>query len=537
MVKRPVTCTGVISSELQHHTWCECSSNKNFKLRVTGLTRLPCDCRGGKEVVHLPLAIKGCSEWFYHCNCVHNIISALVGRVALCVPSPTTQRSRQLLEFSQVLARSLGHVLPITQDQVIRMYRGFRRRRYEKAKQNLNIVGPFIDSRVKMFVKMEGIKFSRDKVNPACRAIQFRSPEFQLLIATYIKAIEHVLYSSCGPKPYPASQFIAKNLNSNQRACLLRQKYDRLVGCEILMLDAKRFDGHVTPLLNNIENKFYTKMCPDPFFKKMLKARAVNKGSASGPGFSVNYSLKGGRMSGDMDTASSNCLLMSTMLALLGSTFCSDYDFLVDGDDSVFFYTGKTLTDDTIKTFFLECGMEMKIDKRTKDFWSMDFCQGKPVQLFSGLTLVRDPVKVMSKVGINDKFSDPLLRCRILEVIALGELSLVRGCPVLQNFFDRLLYIARRSLGKKKRKKLKMDWMSYRQRNEFRGDWWKRKVLPITPEARETFSRAWGITIKEQLSMEDQIDRFDFDLISTPIRGEGVDVSRWLFDPFTRESF
>lgn len=537
MVKRPITCTGVHKLELKHHAWCECSSNKDFKLRVTGLTELPCDCGGLKEVVHLPLAIKNCSAWFYHGNCVHNIISALVGRVGLCVPSPTTQRMQQLLKLSQALACSLGHVLPISQDQVIRMYRGFRRRRYEQAKQSLLVSGPLIDSRVKMFVKMEGIKFSDEKINPSCRAIQFRSPEYQLQVACFIKPIEHLLYSSSGPHPYPASQFIAKNLNGAERAQLLWEKYINLPGCEILMLDASRFDGHVTPRLNSIEEQFYTTVCPDPFLRSLLKARRVNRGSAKGLNFSVNYSLKGGRMSGDMDTASSNCLLMSSMLALLGSTSCSSYDFLVDGDDSVFFYTGGTLTDDHIKEFFLECGMEMKIDKRTHDFWSLDFCQGKPVLLPQGLSLVRDPVKVMSKAGINDKFSDPLLRCRILEVICLGELSLVKGCPILQHFFDRLLYIARRSLGKKKRKKLRMDWMSYRQRNEFRGDWWKREVLPITPEARETLSRAWGITIEEQLSLEKQIDRFDFDPLSTPVRGEGVDVSNWLFDPFTRESF
>lgn len=535
MVTRPTTCTGISSFELKHHAWCECSSNKNFKLRVVGLTKLPCH-HSRKGVVHLPVVVKDCQRWFYHGNCVHNIISALVGRVALCVPTPTPTRLAQLIMFSQALARSLGNVSPITFDQVIRMYRGFRRRRYESAKKTLNLVGPFVDSRVKMFVKMEGIKFTHDKVNPACRAIQFRSPEYQLQIATYIKPIEHILYRAVGPKPYPASQFIAKNLNGFQRAQLLRKKFDDMPGCEILMLDASRFDGHVTPYLNAIENNFYTTICPDSYFRKMLKARSVNKGSARGEGFSVSYSLKGGRMSGDMDTASSNCLLMSTMLALLGSTFCSDYDFLVDGDDSVFFYRGPSLLDSTIKEFFLECGMEMKIDNRTTDFWSLDFCQGKPVELPRGVSLVRDPLKVMSKVGINDKFFDPTLRCRILEVLSLGELSLVRGCPILQHFFDKLLSISRRALGKTKRKKLKMDWMSYRQRNEFRGEWWKREVLPITPRARETFSQAWGITIKEQLSLEKQIDEFDFDLKSTIIRGEGLDVSRWLFDAFSRES-
>jgi len=386
-----------------------------------------------------------------------------------------------------------------------------------------------------MFVKMEGVKFDINKRNPACRAIQFRSPEYQLQIATYIKPIEHKLYESLGVKPYPTTQFIAKNLNSRQRAQLLREKFDSIPGCEVLMLDASRFDGHVTPELNGIENDFYKRICPDKYFAKLLSSRKINRGSASGKGFHISYSLKGGRMSGDMDTASSNCLLMSSMLALFGSTFCLKFDFLVDGDDSVFFYTGERLSDTIIKTFFFECGMEMKIDNRTHDFWSLDFCQGKPVLLPEGLTLVRNPLKVMSKAGINDKFSEPTLRCRILEVIGLGELSLVRGCPILQPYFDRLVYISRRFLIGKKRKKLKMDWMSYRQRNEFRGDWWKRKVLPITPEARDTFSKAWGITIEEQLSIESRIERFDFDLTSTPIRGEGVDVSRWLFDPFTRE--
>lgn len=490
-------------------------------------------------MVHLPsphVLAQG-EEWFFHSNCQHNILSALNGRVALCVPHPKPDQVFKLLKLSTLLGRSLGLVSPIEDVQVISMYSGFRRRRYQEAKKTLDFLGPHIDSRLKMFVKMEGIKYKTGKVNPACRAIQFRESTFQLQIARYIKPMEHRLYRATGPKPFPTTQFIAKNLNPSARARLMLEKYEGLPGCEMLELDASRFDAHVTPDLILIEQECYKQMSSDPFFLKLLKAKRKNKGRCRTGDTYFSYSLNGGRMSGDMDTASSNCILMSCMLTLFGMERTTKFDFLVDGDDSVFFYTGPRVDSEDVYDFFLKMGMQMKIENRTHNVYNLGFCQSRIVQLRSGPTLIRDPLKAMSKITINYKFNDARSIPNLIEVICLGELSLCSGCPVVSPYFLRLLEIARSMKVKDRNPYFKnFDWVGYRLSNNLSGDWWKLKVSPITPQARKSFSEAWGWSVDEQLSFERKLAFLHPDWASAPSREQGIDVGRWLPPAFTHES-
>lgn len=495
----------------------------------------------GRGVVHLPCPMKSndLMQFAIHSSCCHNHIDALTRRVALCVPVPDQDLIRRLRLVSKQLGKSLGNVLPITRAQVIGMFGGFRRKRYQEAAETLEKDGDYIDSRVKMFVKQEAVHVRADKPNPACRAIQFREPTYSLQLAQYIKPLEHKLYRVRAGKPFPPGQFIAKNLNPRQRAELIQQKMSALPGCTVLELDASRFDAHVSYDLLQVEHACYTQALRDPYFKKLLVSQLNNRGRARGKDFHLSYSLRGGRMSGDMNTASGNCVLMSCMLALFGADHFDKYDFLVDGDDSLFFFVGNMPPESTIKSYFRGFGMTMKIDNVTNSISDLSFCQAKFVQLSQGPTMVRDPFKVMSRTTVNMKFADPRVVPKLLKTIATGELSIVPGCPVLQPYFLMLIRNCDRVMSKRGKRDGGLmrgrEWADYRQKRDLPGDWWRVKEQPITAEARKSFALAFGIGIEEQLMLERTMDKFSFDPTEAPTPGLGVDVSRWLPDPFTRE--
>lgn len=535
-MSRPLCCTENRSIDVEHHSFCECSREKKFKLHIEGLTRTPCP-QDAKGVLHLPTPVDphNYGTWYFHSSCVHNHLDALMRRVALCVPVPIPSRVSQLRQLSVKLGRSLGRMKTYDYEQVISLYGGFRKKRYEAARATISKIGHLVDSRVTMFVKQEGIAFRAGKVNPACRAIQFRNPVFQLENATFIKPIEKRLYQACGPSPFPSGRFIAKEMTPRARANLIYQKFVDMPGCTMLELDATRFDAHVTRPLLGVEHSLYLECINDPFFKRLLKSQLKNKGTARSKNWRLSYSLVGGRMSGDMNTASGNCILMSCMLTLLGQVFNVEYDFLVDGDDSVFFYRGEHMDHGKIKELFLEMGMQIKVENETRNVYNLGFCQSRVVRLNSGLTLIRDPRKVLSKTTINLKFNQTQLTPRLLLTIATGELSLVVGCPVLDPFYRMLIKYAKSNLKSGKGVLRGRSWMEYRQARDFPVDWWRLSVQPITAQARESFALAWGISPSEQTVLEIRFERFEGEIGPIKWRGLGLDVSRWLIDAFSPE--
>jgi hypothetical protein len=311
------------------------------------------------------------------------------------------------------------------------------------------------------------------------------------------------------------------------------EKFESLPGCEVLELDASRFDAHVSKELLEIEHLFWKRCNSDPAFAELLGWQIMNKGAAYTKQGRIRYSVEGGRMSGDANTAAGNCVLMSCMLSAFGISLGAKFDFLCDGDDSVFFYQGPRVKESDVIDFFRSFGMTMKIENRTTEFRSINFCQGKPCYIDGRWTLVRDPYKILSKTTINPKFSIKSLRPKLLKTIAQAELSLNQGVPVLQEYLLALKRIADQhmsSRGKRDGGFLKMGWADYRLRRDLSSDWTAIGGKPVTDRARLDFSVAWNVPVSEQLYLEESFRTWDFDLMSTGVTGGGFDVGRWLYD-------
>lgn len=533
MVRRRAVCT-MGSGKKEHRLGCQCTSRKP-RLTVQYDGNYGC-LRTSTGITHLPRppCVLSKTDWFFHEGCACNHINALENRVGACIPYPSTEGLNLLRQRAVELSKVVGVHPQSTLESVIKGFHGKRRARYEKAHaQYLRNGVNARHARTTMFVKLEGIKYSTDKVNPSCRAIQFRSPVYTLLAASYFKPIEHHLYQARGGLGFPTTRFIAKNMRPDERAAIMLEKFNSLPGCEVLELDASRFDAHVSKELLEIEHLFWLKCNSDPVFAQLLKWQLHNKGSAYTKQGRIRYSVEGGRMSGDANTAAGNCILMSCMLSAFGIWLGAKFDFLCDGDDSVFFYQGPRVEESKVQEFFRGFGMTMKIENRTTEYRSINFCQGKPCYIDGKWTLVRDPAKILSKTTINPKFSILSLRPKLLKTIAQAELSLNRGVPVLQSYLVALRRIATKHMserGKRDGGFLRAGWCDYRLRRDLSVDWMRQETRPISHKARIDFSVAWGISVSEQLRLEESFMKWDFNLMDTGCTGGDFDVGRWLYD-------
>lgn len=525
-----------------------CAGSDHFSLgRVDGALA----CSGSvcsTKVFHLPLApveeAKG-TQWLMHRPCICNTLNALAGRVGKCVPPPSEHALKTLLApVVDVMAAHVGRHAPVPYETVYSRMPAKKRARYKRAHQVLTELGGFCQkrhARISMFVKLEGLKFDWQKVNPDCRAIQFRSPEFTLQLASAIKVAEHALYDLADLPGFGPGRLFAKNLNSRNKAAELRRKYESIPGCHILCLDASRFDAHCSALvLRIVEHRFWMGTCMAPQLAQLLQWQIDNVGMWIGRNQSVRYKSTGGRMSGDANTAAGNCIIMGTMLKAFGDWSERKFTFLCDGDDSVFFHDGEPITDEEIDVFFLQFGFVMQVEDRPTCIEQTTFCQARLCVLDGMDVMIRDPMKILSKTTVSHKLREPAIRGKFIKTVALGELSISRGCPVVQPFLVKLIENCDRFITKAQRKKgLVYDWVlddMYRLRSLLPSDWKSGRVVEITTEARVSFANAWGIPVERQVAIERALELWTFDL-GEALDGYEWDVQKWLSPIFQQEAW
>jgi len=526
-----------------------CAGSGHFTLgRVEGALA----CRGGGcsiKVFHLPVAPvdegKG-TQWFMHRPCLCNTLSALIGRVGRCVPPPNVDALKsQLSVIVDVMATHVGKHAAVPYEKVYSGMPAKKRARYARAHQKLTESGGFCgrrDARISMFVKLEAIKYDSRKVNPDCRAIQFRTPEFTLQLASSIKVAEHRLYDLSDIPGFGPGRLFAKNLNQRAKARELRVKYEYIVGCHILCLDASRFDAHCAyDTLDLVEHRFWRQTCLAKQLPELLRWQLVNRGMWRGKdGQSVKYTTRGGRMSGDANTAGGNCIIMASMLKAFGDHFKRKFTFLCDGDDSVFFHDGEPITDEEVKGFFIQFGFVMEVEDRPTCLEQTTFCQARPVTVADGEVMIRDPMKILSKTTVSHKLQQPAIRGKYIKTVALGELSISRGCPVIQPYLVALIRNCEKFISKAQKAKGEVyDWAveeNYRLRSLLPRDWKSGRTLEITAEARLSFSRAWGIPVERQVAIERTLESWQFDL-GKAVDGGDWDVLKWLPPVFQPEAW
>lgn len=466
----------------------------------------------------------------FHYDCPENQLRAVINRVAGIVPHPTSEGLKEL----RVTANDLGRKLsPTTADDINDMpnrYSGRKKQRYLDAVNDLTHTGVTkSDSFIKMFVKAERFD-PHAKVNPDPRAIQFRGAKYCVSLASYLHPIEQQLYlfdrASCG---VPRTRNVAKGLNSVTRASLLLDKLNHFERPLLISLDASRFDKHVSLELLQIEHMVYLMSNNDPYFRWLLKQQLNNKGFSN---LGLSYKVRGRRMSGDMNTAVGNCIIMLIMMiTFMRLHKVMKWDCIDDGDDIVVILEWCDIEkmSQLFKDTFLTFGMVMKVECYTEDPCKIVFCQSNIVEFRPDRwKFVRNWQAVVSKAlcGIRH-WEDVSYRKRVLKAIGLCELVLNLAVPVLQSF---ALSILRNCGDEQVNLHYAPEALRIRTERDLRAMGVKASNIepwPIAPCARDAFARAFGLDENEQIALEKRFDSWTFEVNTTAVVLPEVDVVDW----------
>nr|QUS52795.1 hypothetical protein 2 [Mute swan feces associated tombus-like virus 5] len=432
---------------------------------------------------------------YVHNNCRCNEIIALRNRVLFECIRPTKQRVSQC----KLIARLVSDWLPrraVMNGEWVEQYTGRKKRKYLEAEMDLS--GRPLrrsDSYVAAFIKAEKIFELKDP-----RLIQARSARYNYALGNYLKPIEHDLYNIKGTGRLknwlPRGRLIAKGCNMERRAALIRQKMDRFPNPIVVSLDASRFDAHVTDMLA-VEHLVYKRYWRSPELQRLLDWQMRNRGRTS---TGVRYSLKGSRMSGDMNTALGNCLISIIVLAnimrIIGLKPDS-WDMLCDGDDVLLFVDQRRSSLlQRLPGLYAEHGFPIKVENVTGDYHKVLFCQGHPISTPLGDRMVALPERVLSRslVGVRHWAEEKFIP-KYLALIGYCELALNMGVPILQEFACTIC-----SWGSRLPSNIQVTGRVIKAMREERCH--PIEPIPITPEARVSFWDATGIDPTEQRACE-----------------------------------
>lgn len=361
---------------------------------------------------------------------------------------------------------------------IINAYSGAKKFRYNKAWINVQQFGFQKKwSVVSMFVKPD--KYPLDALRTkAPRAIQFRTPEFNLMMAHYLKDFEEKFYELG-----PGVRSIAKGRNAQERASDILAKWEKFDDPVVYMADHSAFDSSIRVEHLRACHKIYRHFVKSKTLKKLLQCQINNKGySKSG----IKYKISGTRMSGDFDTGLGNSLVNWITLRYVFRRVKSE--IYLDGDDSLVFLERRDLPLVDVGEF-AACGFETKIDL-TDQLVEAEFCQSKLVRADPPI-MVRNPYRLFSHFCVSLKrYPAKWQWVQLMRGKIACEEACNRNVPGLGVFFRRL-------------------------QNEDQGkrlfevdDEWKFKLNQdnkkgrITQQARVDLAQAWGLGLDFQSLLE-----------------------------------
>lgn len=409
---------------------------------------------------------------------------------------PVAGAVRRLNEFRRRVLVCLPPVTgPDTLDEYPLRYTSRKRVIYQNAVDSLKILpAERKDSYMKTFLKAEKINFTA-KPDPAPRVIQPRTPRYNASVGRYLKPMEKPLYYAV--RDVFGTTTICKGLNAAQRGRLLHKKWKKFKRPVAIGLDASRFDQHVSDQMLRWEHGFYNKVYESDELQKLLEWQVVNKGFGRTEDGTVNYTVQGCRMSGDMNTALGNCLIMCALIwTYMREIGVRKYELMNDGDDCILIVERRQVVKlDGLSVWFKDFGFNMEREPNVEVIEQVDFCQCRPVRDGDSYIMVRNLEVAVSKDLITFKaLSNERDYNYLRAAIADCGMSLCRGLPIMEAFYEALGRGVVRRRWKPATLETGMQYMAHGM---------DRANCKITPEGRCSFYYAFGITPDEQEAIEE----------------------------------
>lgn len=416
-----------------------------------------------------------------HASCLCNELRGLARR-HLVNRHAGTDLTQSL--YAKQKARAFAQVLAVKVEKmrfrdIIRCYVGRKRRSYEKAYLSLQEPHEYRKwATIRSFVKPD--KYSAESVwEKEPRMIQYRYPEFNLLLAQFLKPYEELYYQRVD---WTGQRIIAKGSNNLQRA-------DNIVSCSrmfndpvYVLCDHSKFDAHVTVDMLKFIHNVYLQTFNDKFLRMLLRFQLKNRGYTKN---GVKYVVNGTRMSGDYDTALGNTLLNHYILS---SVFAGrKHHLYIDGDDSVIILERHELAMKPVDwSLFNDFGMTTKYEV-VNSLNKVEFCRSR-LLVSSGIPrFARDPFRALSNmsVALRDYHGKDAWK-RYMAGVGVGELAVSNGVPILGPIASRLSLLHSKPI-------LDSDY-GFKGVHEY--------ILGIDPAVRAEFAEVYGVTPHEQILLE-----------------------------------
>ncbi|UHK03141.1 MAG: RNA-dependent RNA polymerase [Sanya tombus-like virus 1] len=364
-----------------------------------------------------------------HRNCVHNQYASLslrhiVDRTYIAFNHREFKTTKQYL---LTLYNSIDNNLhPYPLNTLPKYYSGSKRKVYERALEDIYIQG--FDRKwanVSMFVKPDKIPLA-EVGTKAPRAIQYRRPHFNLLMARFLRPIEHAVYQY----EEHGHRVFAKGRNLQERAADILAIHSRFKDPVVIECDHSKFDSCVRVEHLKLCHWFYKKFFKSRTLHKLLRCQIHNKGRTAG---GLRYRVTGTRMSGDFDTALGNSLINYVVLKYYTRT--TDASLYIDGDDSLIFVERTALSKLQFADFE-KMGFETKI--KFTSLIEAEFCQAHVIRSDPPI-LVRNPLRVISHMLVCLKKFGAKTWPQLLQGKFICEYMAHQGVPYMQEYFKSLI--------------------------------------------------------------------------------------------------
>lgn len=442
-----------------------------------------------------------------HNNTMANALRAVRERVfavernGTLQPPPRPRRGvieSRMAAFRAGLVKAVGHCTPWTYTRFLESYKGSKLLRYTRAVESLRARGVNkLDACLQSFVKAEAVNFTA-KPDPAPRIIQPRGVRYNAFIGRFIRPLEHRVYA--GIAELYGGPTVMKGYNAEGTAAALRGMWEAFEEPVALSLDASRFDQHVSLDALKWEHSVYNAVYHNNELRSKLMWQLHNVGYVRTSDGAFKYTVDGCRMSGDMNTALGNCLLMCAMVWTYAQTVGVRVRLANNGDDCSVFMERRDLARFTARLdqWFLEMGFTLTSDGVAHVFERVDFCQTRPVWAAGRWVMCRSPHVGCAK-DVLCKFPDlsrPVAGYkRWAYQVGMAGARLARGVPVLQESYRSMMRTGSPSA-------CAQGFGNMESGFEHMAAGMSAGPSDVDDAARFSFWRAWGITPDQQVALE-----------------------------------
>lgn len=454
------------------------------------------------------------NNYLVHNSSLNNLARGVLTRVLLVKGKPSPKPrvgiyQERLQYFCDMVVKCFSSTTPCDRQEFVDYYRGRRRTLYQRAADSLlsSSIRPK-DALIKAFVKAEFIN-SDDKPDPDPRVISPRDPRYNVEVGRYLRPIEHEIYSAIAGIFHEPT--VLKGYNAQEIGKIFQDKWSKYRNPVAIGLDASRFDQHVSVEALKWEHSVYNGIYRSKELRRLLSWQLNNTVVGHCRDGRLKYRTEGCRMSGDMNTALGNCLIMCALVHCYLKSRGIKGSLANNGDDCTVIIERKNLAkfQEGLTEWFLEMGFNMKVEEPVFNIEGIEFCQTHPVFVAGKYLMVRNFPKSISKDCLSLKELDSPRVCQSwLDAVGQGGLSLTGGIPVYQDFYSSYIRISQQL----KVPALKKSQRSAKRRHAPHVDltgglaWLSKNMTrhysPISPETRHSFYLAFGVTPDQQLELE-----------------------------------